>query len=63
MLKRGIVFCLVMSLVFTSILTGCSSPPEGSAEWHFDRAYELAAKGRFEEAVSEYTNVSETTAE
>ena len=57
MFNRGIVICMVMSLICSGVLTSCSSPPEGSAEWYFDRAYELASKGRFEEAASEYTKV------
>ncbi len=49
---------ILLALVL-SVLSGCSSPPEGSPEYHMDRAHELAAKGQFQEAIEQYTMVVE----
>lgn len=49
-------------LVILSALFGCSPPPEGSPEWYFNRADELAGEGQYEEAIEEYTKVIEANA-
>ncbi|HEY32983.1 MAG TPA: tetratricopeptide repeat protein [Dehalococcoidia bacterium] len=52
----------VLLLVVLSALFGCSLPPEGSPEWYFNNADELASKGQYEEAIEEYTRVIEANA-
>lgn len=57
------IFALsILLLVILNVLFGCSPPPEGSPEWYFDNADELASKGQYEEAIEEYTRVIEANA-
>ena len=56
---RQAVALLVLALVILGTHLGCSSPPEGSPEWHFNHAYDLANQGLYEEAEAEYTKVLE----
>lgn len=52
----------ILLLVILSACFGCSLPPEGSPDWYFNRADELAGKGQYEEAIEEYTKVIEANA-
>ena len=56
---RRTVVLFVLALVILSIQLSCSRPPEGSPDWYFNRAYDLANQGLYEEAVEEYTKVLE----
>ena len=56
---RRTVVLFVLVLVILGTQLGCSRPPEGSPEWHFNRAYDLANQGLYEEAEAEYTKVLE----
>ena len=56
---RHAVALLVLGLAILGTHLGCSSPPEGSPEWYFKRAYDLANQGLYEEAEAEYTKVLE----
>ncbi|UCB43416.1 MAG: tetratricopeptide repeat protein [Dehalococcoidales bacterium] len=52
----------VILLVILNAFIGCSLPPEGSPEWYFNQADELASQGRYEEAIEEYSKVIEANA-
>ncbi len=57
-----IVALPILLLVILSASFGCSLPPEGSPDWYFNHADELAGKGQYEEAIEEYTKVIEANA-
>ena len=52
----------VLLLVILNALSGCSPPPEGSPEWYFNRADDLANSSQYEEAIEEYTTVIDANA-
>jgi len=54
---RRTVVLFILVLVVLGIHLGCSRPPEGSPDWYFNQAYDLANQGLHEEAVEEYTKV------
>ena len=56
---RRAVVLLILSLTAIGLLASCSSPPEGSPEWHLARAYDFAERGHFLEAIEEYSTVLE----
>lgn len=56
---RLTVVLFVLALVALGMHLGCSRPPEGSPDWYFNRAYDLADQGLYEEAVEQYTKVLE----
>lgn len=57
---RHAVALFVILLICLISISGCSRPPEGSAEWYFDEAFDLANKGKYEEAIEAYTEVIES---
>ena len=57
-----IVALSVLLLVILNALPGCSPPPEGSPEWYFNRADELASNSQYQEAIEEYSKVIEANA-
>ncbi len=56
---RRSVALFILALIILGMHSSCSLPPEGSPDWYYNRAYDLAEQGLYEEAVEEYTKVLE----
>jgi tetratricopeptide (TPR) repeat protein len=56
--RRSVVL-FILVLIVIGVQFSCSLPPEGSPDWYYNRAYDLAEQGLYEEAVEEYTKVLE----
>lgn len=52
--KLGFVILLVVALLTTNFLAGCTGPSTLTAEWHLEQGNRLVAQGHLEEAISEY---------